>query len=246
MHTALHLHAFTATLDTLCSGMHATMPALRSAAAQPCRRMPACSCRRHSSFHRCPAPVQPEAVRAAIDAVLAQPLDALGDALQGFTWEFESKASGEEQSGGLGCLSLWLTLAWLLRWAWLVGGERLEAGVSLGARLGCWLGLQPLLSSWPPARAGRCNAAGQGRGPPSNATWGRRENSHRYHLMPCPNRHSLSLRYLYRRVMCTIGSRSWTGLMPTLRCAGVPIVRCAAKQGICLWVAFCGNNVMLP
>ena len=38
--------------------------------------------------------LQPEAVRAAIDAVLAQPLDALGEALQGFTWEFESKASG--------------------------------------------------------------------------------------------------------------------------------------------------------
>jgi E3 ubiquitin-protein ligase HUWE1 len=33
----------------------------------------------------------PEAIRSAIDAVLAQPLDALGDALQGFTWEFESK-----------------------------------------------------------------------------------------------------------------------------------------------------------
>lgn len=39
---------------------------------------------------------QPEAVRSAIDAVLAQPLDTLGDALQGFTWDFESKASGRE------------------------------------------------------------------------------------------------------------------------------------------------------
>lgn len=41
--------------------------------------------------------VQPEAVRSVIDAVLAQPLDALGDALQGFTWEFEPKASGRER-----------------------------------------------------------------------------------------------------------------------------------------------------
>ncbi|KAI3425184.1 hypothetical protein D9Q98_008953 [Chlorella vulgaris] len=33
----------------------------------------------------------PEAVRAAVEAVVSQPLDAVGDALQGFTWEFESK-----------------------------------------------------------------------------------------------------------------------------------------------------------
>ena len=49
-----------------------------------------------------PLPRQPEAVRAAIDAVLARPLDQLGDALAGFAWEFESKVgAGWERPGAL-------------------------------------------------------------------------------------------------------------------------------------------------
>lgn len=56
-------------------------------------RMPVCrspaACRRRAP-HPPPTP-QPEAVRAAIQEIVRQPLDRLGEALQGFTWEFESK-----------------------------------------------------------------------------------------------------------------------------------------------------------
>jgi hypothetical protein len=39
----------------------------------------------------CPSCLQPEAVRAAVEAVTSEPLDRLGEALQNFSWEFESK-----------------------------------------------------------------------------------------------------------------------------------------------------------
>jgi hypothetical protein len=36
-------------------------------------------------------------VRAAVEAIVSQPLDKLGDALKGFTWQFEAKVRSSRQ-----------------------------------------------------------------------------------------------------------------------------------------------------
>lgn len=64
----------------------------------------------HSS-HASLLPVQPEAIRAAVEAVASEPLEHLGEALQGFTWEFESKVC--VWGGGCG--------VWLGGWVGLGG-----------------------------------------------------------------------------------------------------------------------------
>ena len=41
--------------------------------------------------HPTPPALQPEAVRAATEAIVSQPPERLGEALAGFTWSFDTK-----------------------------------------------------------------------------------------------------------------------------------------------------------